>query len=222
MKNHEEITLLSPIGKSPKSYEQQIINCSLDNYLSRHCIEPTRVRAENESSLWDLIFVKDESIIQSLDYEAPLGKSDHVLISLTLSTMLSRNKPTAEHFRFNLGDYTGMRSQLQEIDLATAQEGKSLQEIWEYLSFLIATLTEHYVPKSKYASNQRPMWMNTSASDEVKKKKRAFNKYRYVPTRGNLDQYVAQNKIANKATFKAKKSFELKVASQLKKHPKSF
>ena len=94
--------------------------------------------------------------------------------------------------------------------------------MWEYLSFLIGTLTEQYIPKSKYGSNQRPMWMNTSASDEVKKKKRAFNKYRYVPTRGNLDQYVAQNKIANKATFKAKKSFELKVASQIKKHPKSF
>ena len=41
--------------------------------------------------------------------------------------------------------------------------------------------------------------MNTSASNEVKKKKGAFNKYRYVPTRGNLDQYVAQNKIANTA-----------------------
>ena len=39
--------------------------------------------------------------------------------------MLSRNKPTTEHFRFNLGDYTGMRSQLQEIDWATALEGKS-------------------------------------------------------------------------------------------------
>ena len=219
---HIDWTLLSPIGKSPNSYEQQIINCSLDHYLSQHCFEPTRVRAGNESSLLDLIFVKDESIIHSLDYEAPLGKSDHVLISLTLSTMLSRNKPTTEHFRFNLGDYTGMRSQLQEIDWATALEGKSLQEMWEYLSFLIGTLTEQYIPKSKYGSNQRPMWMNTSASDEVKKKKRAFNKYRYVPTRGNLDQYVAQNKIANKATFKAKKSFELKVASQIKKHPKSF
>ena len=217
---HIDWTLLSPIGKSPNSYEQQIINCSLDNYLSQHCFEPTRVRAGNESSLLDLIFVKDESIIHSLDYEAPLGKSDHVLISLTLSTMLARNKPTTEHFRFNLGDYTGIRSQLQEIDWEI--EGKSLQEMWEYLSFLIGTLTEQYVPKSKYASNQRPMWMNTSASDEVKKKKRAFNKYRYVPTRGNLDQYVAQNKIANKATFKAKKSFELKVASQIKKHPKSF
>ena len=94
--------------------------------------------------------------------------------------------------------------------------------MWEYLYFLIGTLTEQYVPKSKYTSNQRPMWMNTSASDEVKKKKRAVNKYRYVSIRGNLDQYVAQNKIANKATFKAKKSFELMVASQIKKHPKSF
>ena len=136
--------------------------------------------------------------------------------------MLSRIKPTTEHFRFNLGDYTGMRSQLQEIVWATALESKSLQEMWEYFSFFIGTLAEQHVPKSKYASNQRPMWMNTSASDVVKKKKRAFNKYRYIPTRGNLDQYVVQNKIANKATFKVKKSFELKVASQIKKHPKIF
>ena len=117
---HNDWTLSSPIGKSPNSYEQQIINCnSVDNYLSQHCIEPTRVRAGNESSLLDLVFVKDESIIHSLDYEAPLGKSDHVLISLTLSTMLSRNKPSTEHFRFNLDDYTGMKSQLQEIDWQT-------------------------------------------------------------------------------------------------------
>ena len=46
---HIDWTLSSPIGKSPNSYEQQIINCSLDNYLSQHCIEPTRVRAGNES-----------------------------------------------------------------------------------------------------------------------------------------------------------------------------
>ena len=91
-----------------------------------------------------------------------------------------------------------------------------------HIVFYHSTLTVQYVPKSKYTGNQRPMWMSTSASDEVKKKKRAFNKYRYVPTRGNLDQYVAQSKIANKATFKAKKSFELKVASQIKNHLKSF
>ena len=120
---HINWTLLSPIGKSASSYEQEIINCSLDNYLSQHCIEPTRVKAGNESLLLDLIFVKDESIIHSLDYEAPLDKSDHVLIFLTLPTMVSRNKPSTVHFRFNLDDYTGMRSQLQEIDWATALEG---------------------------------------------------------------------------------------------------
>ena len=33
---------------------------------------------------------------------------------------------------------------------------------------------------------------------------------------------MAQDKIANQATFKAKKSFELKDASQIKNHAKSF
>ena len=33
--NLKHETLLSPIGKNPNLYEQQIINCSLDNYLSQ-------------------------------------------------------------------------------------------------------------------------------------------------------------------------------------------
>ena len=79
---------LSSITTGEGSYEHAFIECTLENFLCQQCNEPTRIRAGFESSLLDLIFVKDESMICGIEYEAPLGNSDHVLLCITVILLL--------------------------------------------------------------------------------------------------------------------------------------
>ena len=53
-----------------------------DGYLTQHIKSPTRGRGINEPSLIDLFFSSHEEGVESVNIDAPLGKSDHSLIKV--------------------------------------------------------------------------------------------------------------------------------------------
>ena len=78
------------------------------NYLQQHIYSPTRARGSATPHLLDLI-ITDESFIEYIDFDAPLGKSDHSTIRVSCkvnpSTKISTGKPA-----FSKGNYDGMRN----------------------------------------------------------------------------------------------------------------
>lgn len=49
-----------------------------DNFMHQHVQFDTTFRQGKQSSMLDLVFSSDESLIYDLDKLAPLGKSDHL------------------------------------------------------------------------------------------------------------------------------------------------
>ena len=58
------------------------IEAVMDSYLTQHVLTPTRGRGTNEPSLIDLVFSRNAECIESIEFHATLGKSDHSLIKL--------------------------------------------------------------------------------------------------------------------------------------------
>ena len=48
--------------------------------LTQYVLQPTRVKEGNEPSLLDYVFANDENLIENVQYNVPLGKSDHVCV----------------------------------------------------------------------------------------------------------------------------------------------
>jgi hypothetical protein len=72
------------------SEEQKFLDCIQDNYLFQVINKPTRWRGSNIPSILDLVLTKDGNAIVEIEYQSPLGKSDHCMIyfSYVCSTMM--------------------------------------------------------------------------------------------------------------------------------------
>ena len=64
-----------------KNFNKKLLNTTLDNLLTQHVNFPTRFREGQQSNCLDLILTKCDDNIDKLSSEAPLGNSDHNVIS---------------------------------------------------------------------------------------------------------------------------------------------
>jgi endonuclease/exonuclease/phosphatase family metal-dependent hydrolase len=64
--------------------EENFMECIRDIYLYQHTVEFTRTRENCEPSTLDLIFTNEEDMIEDLNYDSPLGRSDHCLLDFKL------------------------------------------------------------------------------------------------------------------------------------------
>jgi hypothetical protein len=72
------------------SEERKFLDCIQDNYLFQVINKPTRLRGSNIQSILDLVLTKDDNAIDEIEYQSPLGKSNHCMIyfSYVCSTMM--------------------------------------------------------------------------------------------------------------------------------------
>ena len=75
---------LYPGSENDSSEESKFIDCIQDNLLTQHIDRPTRVRGTDTPHILDLILTNDEKLISSIEYESPLGKSDHAVLQFDL------------------------------------------------------------------------------------------------------------------------------------------
>ena len=67
-------------SRNDSSNEQLFIDTIQDIYWYQHISEPTRYREGEDPSLLDLVFTNEEAMIQHIQHQSPLGKSDHSIL----------------------------------------------------------------------------------------------------------------------------------------------
>ncbi len=103
-----------------------------ENFLTQHVNQPTRYREQQTPSLLDLVIIDKEDIIENLEYEAPLGKSDHIVIRMNL-LIAPQDTTKQQHYNFNKGDYEAMREELGSIDWDSLLQDKPVDDTWQSL-----------------------------------------------------------------------------------------
>ena len=79
--------------------------------------EATRYRLGKKSNILDLVLTRQEEGDLNLCLEAPLGKSDHAIVSVQLTAEVAPVACTKTVKRsYNRADYGGMRSELAGVD----------------------------------------------------------------------------------------------------------
>ena len=65
---------------NPMNSDEKFIDVLQKNSLHQHITTPTRQRGDDEPHVLDLVITSDD-IVSTLEYQSPLGKSDHSVIS---------------------------------------------------------------------------------------------------------------------------------------------
>ena len=71
-------------------FNRQSYECSLDLFQKQNVKDTTNHKPGQIPSLLGLIISKDDNLIQGMTHRAPLGKSDHDIITFELNVIIPR------------------------------------------------------------------------------------------------------------------------------------
>ena len=95
-----------------ESKEAKFLETIRDGFLLQHIEKATRVRGNDEPSLIDLLLTNEKHQISDIVHHAPLGKSDHSVISFNYHCYLDYSKPK-KCYNYRKADFQGMLHQLE-------------------------------------------------------------------------------------------------------------
>ena len=216
------------------SVELKFIEAARDSFLHQYVEKPTRRRGNDDPSLLYLIFTDESMQVSEIAHYAPLGKSDHSVITFDFHCYLDFTTQK-DKYSFDKGDYESMRSELinskWKEDYTKIDSDASVEDKWASLKAMLSKLRDIYVPKQK--STGKPRWkergsfpMCSETCDAMKEKNKVFRSW--MTSKSNLQRDAARlkyNKLRNKTKTllrKSKRYFEKGIAQRFKNNPKSF
>ena len=81
--------------------EQEFLSSFRDWFLWQHVKEPTRYRSQQTANILDLVMTNEEDMIQHINYNEPVGKSDHLCIDWNLNCFADRIKRTTKVIKYS-------------------------------------------------------------------------------------------------------------------------
>ena len=164
--------------------------------------------------------------VSEIVHQAPLGKSDHSIITFDFHCYLDFTTQK-DKYSFHKGDNESMRSELLNSkwkeDYTKIDSVASVKDKWASLKAVLSKLRDTYVSKQK--SNDRPRWKERGSFPK-KEKNKAFRSW--MTAKSNLHRDAARlnyTKLRNKTKpllRKAKRLFEKGIAQRSKSNPKAF
>ena len=167
--NYKSINWDEAISKD--KIETRFLNCIMDNYLHQHITEPTRWRGDNRPSLLDLLITNEENMIENLDIQAPIGLSDHAVISFTYKCYA---EVTVEKFtkkKYHQAKYLRMKDHLKTVSWENLKKTDDMDDAGGEFLRVYRHLEDKFVPTvTKRTDFKDSMPLEKSTLDLIKEK----------------------------------------------------
>ena len=222
--NYPEIDWLtwSTPSDNPMHKGNVFIETIRDCYLYQHVTKPTRCRSDQIPHVLDLVLTNEEGMIQDLEHQSPLGKSDHGVLVFQFICYLIQKNLKKKSYIYHKGDYAGLKNSLN-IDWQNHLDSHSINDMWGKFKSKVKDGIEEFIPSVvQRQGNKHKVPLNPSDIKKIKKKHRAWQ--RYVETRDGkkyLEYCKLRNQVRN-ITRHAQKNKEHDIADQAKSNPKFF
>ena len=93
-----------------------------ESFLYQHVTEPTHHRADQNPNVLDLVFRNEEGMVHNLEPKAPIGKSNHQVITFDYMAYSNNAGPISTRSLFSKGDYESMEAKLCDFDFECLDE----------------------------------------------------------------------------------------------------
>ncbi len=224
--NHPEITWMPiQMPSEPLHPATQFVECIRDCFLHQHVNKPTHFRGDQRANTLDLLITNEENMIDSLSYEAPLGKSHHVCLNFKYRCYCTVKNNLKQRFILDKGDYSGMKSCLSEINWTGVLGELSVTDAWHTFETLLMDCCKQFIPMTSgkpRTSPPRPPWINDETLSKIKEKKDAFSSQLSSRTEENRNFYARKRNQVRWISRKSRRAYEQKIASEAKSNPKGF
>ena len=203
---------------------QEFLDSCQDSYLYQHILLPTRGRLGHNPSLLDLIFTNEEEMVENIELESPLGKSDHACIVFDFRIEANKKDIIRTFFMYDRADYNSMR-----LNLASGDWVQNLDQISDiddmYNTFLdqYNSACTTYIPRRNAKQNLRRAPGVTSAEVKIiRRKNRAWTRYMETRSQEKYKEYTRLRNKVKSIVRGATARHEKNILSQVKENPKAF
>ena len=210
---HIQWTSLQSTGRE----DQEFLNLVQDSFLSQHVLEATR--GEN---VLDIVLSSQKEFVDNVKICEPLGCSDHNQIHFIIKVKGERNRKIRYRKYFHKGRYKDMREYLAKIDWNNTLKNKTATECWNILKSEIDCVVDKFVPLKKQGKRSKKKHLSKEAIRKIKYKQMMWKTYRHT---GSEEDYSIYKEALNQATAEirnSKRSYEQKIAFNIKQDSKSF
>ena len=191
-----------------------------DCFWYQHVRRDTRYM-NNQSSLLDLVFTKEERDVRNIEHLPPLGGSDHEMIMGDFVTEWKSKVVQKPRRMYHRGKFDKIIEELNLVDWETVFEGKSVQECWDILKAKLDELVEEYVPMS-IPKNYNEPWMNKALMRYWKWKYHAWKRYTESKSYAKYQTYKRDADFYKKKARQAKRLYEKNLAKGVRHNKKAF
>ena len=168
----------------------------------------------------DIVLNSQKDFVDNVKICEPLGCSDHNQIHFIIKVNGERNRKIRYRNKFHKGRYKGMREYLAKIDWNNTLKNKTATECWNIFKSEIDCVVEKFVPLKKQGKEET--LLSKEAIRKIKYKQMMWKTYRHT---GSEEDYSIYKEAFNQATAEirnSKRSYEKKIAFNIKHDSKSF
>ena len=190
------------------------------SYLYQHVEEATRGRGSNEPHVLDLI-TNEEHMIDNIEVNSPLGKSDHSLIEYAYNCYIDRTNNTEAKYIYDRGNYDAMKKDLTK-DWNSILSTMNVDDQWKTILNTVTSSMSRHIPRRKFDVEGHPLPMNNQNKAEIRKKHRMWTRFIETRDEDKKKEYNRQRNKVRGITRRAQRDKETKIANEAKRNPKKF
>ena len=101
------------------------------------------------------IFTNEKNIINNIEYQSPLGKSYHSVLTFKFNCYTILTNYVRTKLYYNKVDYESIKKELKDIDWETKLKYKNINEQWLYFKDVTENLIDRYVLSRKVTQGQK-------------------------------------------------------------------
>ena len=151
-----------------------------------------------------------------------MGNSDHNQIHFDINVKPeSKNKKTYKR-NFHKGNYKDMRKYLAKLDWNNMLMNKTAIECWNILKYEIESIIDKFVPFQKQGKRCRKKHLSKEAIRKIMLKQTMWRVYRRTRKEEDYAKYKEALNAATTEIRQSKRSYEQKLACNIKNDSKSF
>ena len=203
----------------------ELMELAQDFLLTQHIRSCTRARGRDQPSLLDLLFTRQENQIENIDYEPPLGKSDHVVIKwdfIVKYDVIEAEYNEGKKINYKKGNYQELRRHFKDVDWRKALEDGNLNNKYANFCDIYNAAINIFIPQKKMETWKEKQWFNAKCKEAKSRRDVLWNRFR---RHGGQRAYSNYKKARNEYTRirrEAQIDHEKDIVNKCQSQPKLF
>ncbi|CAG2232245.1 unnamed protein product [Mytilus edulis] len=204
------------------SISENFLECIRDCFFQQMVDQPTRYHINQEPSLLDLVLVNDKDFINNIEYQEPVGHSDHNVLVFDYKCYIKQEVSKSEKFNYFKADFEMLRQDLNVNWEELLTDKNTEEKVSAFMDRLQIAMNNH-IPKKKVSKkkfNKEPL--SVEARRVIRKKHRAWEKYSNKRDNDSYREYTKARNKAKSTVIRERKNREKDIAESAKTNCKNF